>query len=223
VFVVESFENGDKERTESGLGELLGADSSQRVVAPQPETRSLAVGPKLDRVIDQTTKATAGREAVQGLRSSAVETEDLAFVVTALAHELSAVRNGDTNKHTTAVRVYVGGMPRSLHPILRDEVYRVAEEALCNAFRHAHAQRIEVEIRFDDRQFQVRVRDDGKGIDQTVLDKHWSGHSGLPGMRERAEFIGGHLDVWSNVGLGTEVDLTVPARAAYVDAKAEAK
>ena len=96
-------------------------------------------------------------------------------------------------------------------PILRDEIYRIATEALRNAFHHAQATRIEVEIRYDDEQFQLRVRDDGKGIDPAVLCRqHVEGHYGLPGMRERATLIGGKLTVWSEVEAGTEVELRCP-------------
>jgi len=59
------------------------------------------------------------------------------------------------------------------------------------------------------------VRDDGKGIDSAVLADQRRGHFGLPGMRERAELVGGRLDVWSEVGAGTEIDLTIPAAKAY--------
>jgi len=67
------------------------------------------------------------------------------------------------NPNTTEFHVEVEGTPQNLHPILRDEVYRIAGEAMRNAFRHAQAQRIEVEIRYDERQLRLRVRDDGKG------------------------------------------------------------
>ena len=80
-----------------------------------------------------------------------------------------------------------------------------------------------MEIRYDDAQLQVRVRDDGKGIDPAVLGESRAGHFGLPGMRERAELIGGHLDVWSDVGLGTEVDLRIPAVAAYAKPRARGR
>ena len=89
--------------------------------------------------------------------------------------------------------------------------YRIGGEAQCNAFRPAHARRIEVEITYDDRQFRLEVRDDGKGIDPAVLADQRRGHFGLLGMRERAELVGGRLDVWSEVGAGTEIDLTIPA------------
>jgi len=105
-----------------------------------------------------------------------------------------------------------------LRPLLRDEVYRVAAEALRNAFRHANASRIEAEIRYGDKQFRIRVRDDGKGIDPTVLSGGRGGHYGLPGMRERAEVVGGKLAVWSELETGTEVELTIPAANAYAAA-----
>ena len=58
-----------------------------------------------------------------------------------------------------------GTPPRDLPPVLHDEVYRIVGEALRNAFRHAQARQVEVEIQYDDRQFRLRVRDNGKGID----------------------------------------------------------
>ena len=119
-----------------------------------------------------------------------------------------------------AFRVAVEGQPRNLHPIVRDEIYKIAAEALRNAFRHAQAGRVEVEIRYDDDEFRLRVRDDGKGIDQEVLAAQGiEGHYGLRGMPERAAAIGGNLAVWSEVGAGTEVELRLPASAVYAAAR----
>jgi signal transduction histidine kinase len=85
-----------------------------------------------------------------------------------------------------------------------------------NAYRHAHAQSIEAELRYDDDAFLLIVRDDGKGIDPKVLkDRGRAGHWGLPGMYERAEGIGARLDMWSEAGAGTEARLKVPAVIAY--------
>jgi signal transduction histidine kinase len=103
-----------------------------------------------------------------------------------------------------------------LHPILRDEIYRIAAEALRNAFRHAQASQIEVEIGYGEKQFTLHVRDDGRGIDRDVLGGDGrQGHFGLHGMRERAELVGGKLTVWSQPDSGTEIELIIPASKAY--------
>jgi signal transduction histidine kinase len=169
---------------------------------------------RFESAIDQAAQAvTEGRDAVQGLRSSTVETNDLAMAISALGEELAA---DGTIADSALFRMAVEGTPRNLHPILRDEVYRIAGETLRNAFRHAQARQIEVEIHYDAQQFRLRVRDDGKGIDPGILGEHpRPGHFGLHGMRERAKIVGGQLDVWSELDSGTEVELSIPASRAY--------
>src|SRR5262249_24069060 len=113
--------------------------------------------------------------------------------------------------------VNVQGTPRNLTPLLRDEIYRISCEAMRNAFTHAGATRIEVEIRYDAGQFRVRVRDDVRCTDPKLLvDGGGPGHFVLPGMRERARLSGGSLAVWSEIDSGTEVEVTIPAALAYV-------
>jgi signal transduction histidine kinase len=169
---------------------------------------------KLDMAMDHAAKAIAeGRDAVQGLRASTMERNDLAVTVKILGDELSTGASADQRP---AFSVAVEGQARALHPIVRDEIYKIAAEALRNSFRHAQAGRVEVEIRYDDEQFKLRVRDDGRGIDPAVLAGHGvEGHYGLRSLRERAALIGGALDVWSDVGAGTEVELRLPARTVY--------
>jgi signal transduction histidine kinase/ligand-binding sensor domain-containing protein len=172
----------------------------------------------LETAVEQARKAiTEGRDAVQGLRSSTVETNSLADAIGALGQELSG-------PNCPACRVQVDGDSRDLEPLVRDEIHRVACEAVRNAFKHAEAQRIDVELRYEKRQFRLRVRDDGKGIDQAVLNG--SGrerHFGLPGMQERARVAGGKLAVFSRPGAGTEVELTIPASFAYKKAAASGR
>jgi signal transduction histidine kinase/ligand-binding sensor domain-containing protein len=156
-----------------------------------------------------------GRDAVQGLRASTTVTNDLAAALSALGKELATTSIDDTPAEAAALDVAIHGSPRALRPIIRDDIYRIAGEALRNAFRHARAGRIEVEIRYDERQFQLRVRDDGRGFESVALEDHRAGHFGLPGMHERAEMIGGQLEVWSETGMGTEVALAIPAAAVY--------
>jgi signal transduction histidine kinase len=166
----------------------------------------------LDSAIDQTAAAiTEGRDAVQGLRASATEMNDLAESIRALGEALAA----ESESHGV-LRLDVQGAPRLLHPIVRDEVFRIIGEALRNAFRHAQAEVVEVEIRYDERQLRVRVRDDGKGIDPSVVQAEGrEGHFGLQGMRERAKQVGGKLTVWTGKDAGTEVELAIPALRAY--------
>jgi signal transduction histidine kinase/ligand-binding sensor domain-containing protein len=175
--------------------------------------RPMEAKQKLDNAIDQTADfITEARDEVQGLRDSTVQSHDLALAISTLGQELGT---GSTD-HRPAFRVAVEGETRDLHPILRDEIYKIAAEALRNAFHHSQARQIEVELRYDKEQFRLRVRDDGKGIDPAILSSQGSeGHFGLPGMRERATLIGGKLVVWSEVDAGTEVELRVPASAAY--------
>jgi signal transduction histidine kinase/ligand-binding sensor domain-containing protein len=175
--------------------------------------RPMEAKEKLDSAIEQAAGAiTEGRDAVQGLRASTVERNDLALAISTLGEELE----NDSSTHRPATfRVSVEGQPRDLHPILRDEIYKIATEALRNAFHHSQAKQVEVEIRYGS-EFRLRVRDDGKGMDAAVLSSHGlEGHYGLRGMRERAKLIKGKLVVWSEVDEGTEVELRVPASAAY--------
>ena len=138
---------------------------------------------------------------------------DLAVAISALGQELAAT---GTTENSAVFRVAVEGTPRNLHPILRDEVYRIASEALRNAFRHAEARQIEVEIRYDERQLRLRVRDDGKGMDPETLEVgERAGHYGLDGMRERCKLMGGKLAIWSELDSGTEIELSIPASLAY--------
>jgi ligand-binding sensor domain-containing protein/signal transduction histidine kinase len=177
-------------------------------------TRPAEAKQTLDKAIDQAVQAiTEGRDAVQGLRSSTVVTNDLACAITTLGQELAG---GETNPNATEFHVQVEGTTRDLHPILRDEVYRIAGEAVRNAFTHAQARRIEVEIRYDERQFRLRVRDDGKGIAPKLMNEDGpTGHYGLRGMRERAKLLGGKLAMWSELDSGTELELRIPASRAY--------
>jgi signal transduction histidine kinase len=122
----------------------------------------------------------------------------------------------EANQTPPSLHVDVEGEPQNLNPILRDEVYRITSEALRNAFRHAQASRIEVEIHYDKERLRVRIRDDGKGMEpQMVADAARRGHWGLRGMRERAKLIGGNLELWSSSQSGTEIELTIPASTAY--------
>jgi ligand-binding sensor domain-containing protein/signal transduction histidine kinase len=169
---------------------------------------------KIEGVCEQARNAiTEGRDAIQGLRSSTVVANDLARAISMLGEGLAADQNG---QNSPEFRVSVEGKSRDLPPLVRDEVYRIAAEALRNAFRHAQAKGIGVEIRYAPRQFRLCVLDDGKGIDPAILKVgRRTGHHGLPGINERAELAGGKLCVWSQLDSGTRIELTIPASIAY--------
>jgi signal transduction histidine kinase len=103
-----------------------------------------------------------------------------------------------------------------MHPNIHIEVFRIAREALRNAFNHSQGHLIETEMAYTESLFRLRIRDDGKGIDPDErVRAERTGHWGLKGMRERAQRLSGELEVWSEPGAGTEIELRVPAAIAY--------
>jgi signal transduction histidine kinase/ligand-binding sensor domain-containing protein len=154
-----------------------------------------------------------GRDAVENLRATAFDERDLTASLRTLGEELGVEIEREPAPRYGLV---VEGRPRQLTPAVRDEAYRIVREAARNAYRHAHAQQIEIEVTYGDAIFGIRVRDDGIGIHPQILARgRRSGHWGLPGMRERSESLGGKLDVWSESNAGTEVEFRIPAEIAY--------
>jgi signal transduction histidine kinase/ligand-binding sensor domain-containing protein len=168
----------------------------------------------LDTALDRSERAIMeGRDAIHDMRASPPADSDLAKEISALGKELAS-EGGHSG--SPSVRVVVEGSPKAIRPVVRDEIYRIAREALRNAYGHAHARTIEAEIRYEETLLRVRIRDDGIGIKQTHLGEAGrTGHYGLKGMRERAKQIGAQLEVWSEHEAGTEIELRVPDRIAY--------
>ncbi len=165
--------------------------------------------PPLSRILDlMALVIDEGRNAVRGLRSSQSGSLDLEQAFSRIQQELGI-------QEDIGFRIIVDGEPRPLHPVLRDEVYRIGREALVNAFRHSRATSVEVELEYSANHLRILVRDNGQGIDPQVLQAGREGHWGLSGMRERTERIGARLKVWSRAAAGTEVELTVPSHIAF--------
>ena len=151
-----------------------------------------------------------GRDRVRNLRAVSAKGD--------LAQALAAARSWHVPDPSVKFQVTVEGTPRALHPIVEEEVCRIGEEAISNAFQHARAGNIDVVIAYARSELALRVQDDGIGIDASLLDGSGKeGHFGLTGMRERAEKIRAEIRFESRRGAGTEVRLTVPARVAYAD------
>jgi signal transduction histidine kinase len=203
---------------QSWHGLLLQFQAVSRLFAHRPaDAKQL-----LDSAIDQAAIAiTEGRDAVQGLRSSIDDSNNLAEAIGNLAEGLSTSQAQEMPSASAAARpidisMNIDGVPRSLHPVVRDEIYRIAAEALSNAVRHSRGSRIEVELHYGRRALRMRIHDDGVGMDAKVaIAGGREGHFGLRGIRERAELAGGKLTIWSAPGVGTDVELTIPASRAY--------
>jgi len=197
---------------QSFQGLLLRFQAAANLLPSRPEEAKQRIESAIDQGADAITE---GRDAVHELRSSALNTVDIGEAISQFGKELLSGA-GETRPE---LGVQVEGISRPLNPIIRDEAYRIVAEAVRNAVRHAHARRIEVDLRYSEDSLRLRVRDDGKGIDPVVLGQgHTVGHWGLRGMRERAELIGGTFEVWSQLGTGTEAELTIPAASAYAKA-----
>jgi signal transduction histidine kinase/ligand-binding sensor domain-containing protein len=149
-----------------------------------------------------------GRQRVRDLREEVISDTELGNRLAKCGEELA-------QDHSARFSLLVVGTSQAVNPVVRDEVYRIGREALTNAFQHSHASKIEAEITYGHASVQLRVRDNGDGIDPTIRNDGKSGHWGLPGMRERAHNIGGQLRIWSDIGAGTEIELTIPAVVAY--------
>jgi len=153
-----------------------------------------------------------GRNTIRGIRSSDGNALDLEQAFSHIRQELAIQRESG---EPISFRVTVAGRPRALHPMIRDEAYRIGREALVNAFRHSRAESIEVQLEYGSNHLRILVRDDGCGIDPQVLRTGRTNHWGLSGMHERAGRIGARLSVRSHDAGGTEVELSVPGHLAF--------
>lgn len=165
---------------------------------------------ELEQAVDLAEDALIeGRDRVNGLRDSQSLHEDLAGA-------LQRARNATMPPPTAELHLLVEGRPLRLRPLVADELFQLGREALTNADRHANATRIALELRYGARDFVLRIHDDGCGLEPDVLHgQARTGHWGLTGMQERAQRIGAKMQLWSRPGSGTEIQILVPARAAY--------
>jgi signal transduction histidine kinase len=189
-------------------GLLIRLQAARNLLPQRPEAAASALETAMelgDKAMDES------RAAVRELRPSVPAMRDLADSLTELGDELAL--HGQEGRAT--YHVLVEGRPRAIATLVRDEIYRIAREAVRNAAEHARARSIEAELDYGTREFSLRVRDDGTGFDRETLEHRRAGHWGLQGMRERAESFGARFNVWSESGVGTEIELVVPAPVCY--------
>ena len=189
-------------------GSKMVADDALEIEGGTPNpTRMHTALEKVSVWLEQATQE--GRAALHSLRNSTSQENDL-------AEAFRCATNDCLSSDPMEVSLSVEGTPIEMHPIVRDEIFRIGLEAIRNACRHSGGSMLEVELSYA-KHFMLRVRDDGKGIAPEVAAKGKDGHFGLQGMQERAERIGGKLSLFSSSGSGSEVQLTVPGRIAFRD------
>jgi signal transduction histidine kinase len=192
-------------------GLLFRFQATRNLLPNRPEEATQALDTALIRAEQALDES---RNSIQGLRPSLSPENDLDQMLIATGQELTSSNCAEDG--SPRFELVVEGERRGLPPMIKDEIGRIARELLRNAFRHARAHEIEVEIRYQDDVFRLIVRDDGKGMDPKILqDGGRPGHWGLPGVQERASGIGARLEFLSEAGAGTEVRLTLPAAIAY--------
>jgi signal transduction histidine kinase len=148
-----------------------------------------------------------GRTALNSLRTSTTEKNDLAATFERAIEECRI-------QTTMEASFSVAGEVNEMHPIVRDEVYRIGYEAIRNACVHSQATQLQVELTYGD-DLILAVRDNGVGIDSSVASQGKEGHFGLQGMRERARRIIAKLIIETSEETGTEIKLVVPGNIIY--------
>ena len=190
---------------------LLQTIQGSKIVADEAKDHvedARLTGRSLDRLSEWLDRASVeGRAALEALRSSSIESNDLVGA-------LHRVADDCTPGARMTVNISTLGAVREMHPIARDEVYRIAHEAIRNACAHSGGNDLWIELQYK-RRFHLKVRDNGRGVDDEVLKSGKPGHFGLAGMRERALFMGGNLHIGSSPHSGTVVSVVIPGQAIY--------
>jgi signal transduction histidine kinase len=185
-------------------GSKLVADSARgHTQNPESTIRSLdRLSEWLERAIDE------GRQALEALRSSIDESDSLTAIIRRAA-------DGCTFDSQMKVTVSIHGVDQELHPIAREEICRIAFEAIRNACAHSGGTELKIELHYKRGFLELNVSDNGRGMG-TDVRQNKAGHFGVIGMRERAVSLNGTLNITSTRDLGTCVSLRVPGTAAYL-------
>lgn len=142
------------------------------------------------------------RRTVRNLRLLDLEKHDLP---TALSQFVATSGNDSSVK----IVVVTKGIYKTLPNQVENHLLRIGQEAVTNAIKHAHAGTIQIELNCETRWLNLSIHDDGCGFSPASAMGTSSGHFGLLGMRERAEKIGGTLQVISDVGRGTTISVRI--------------
>jgi signal transduction histidine kinase/ligand-binding sensor domain-containing protein len=172
---------------------------------PADNARMVRAMEQLTAWLGQATEE--GRAALNSLRASTKEKNDLAEAFRRALDEC-----GKANR--AGISFSVTGDSGEMHPVVRDEIYRIGYEAIRNSCAHSGGDSLEVTLNYG-HDLTLSIIDDGAGIDPEVVEQGKEGHFGLRGMRERAERIGSKFTLVSSRSSGTVITLVVPGRIAF--------
>jgi signal transduction histidine kinase len=181
---------------------LLLGEALYRMAEDSPVKPQLV---RICRIIEQGI--TESRDAIQGLRSPRTHSSDLILALSQVREEFDIYEGTEFCVTVTGAQTQ---FPRQIH----HEIYRIAREALVNAFHHSKAKRVELEVEYSGDGLCIRIRDNGCGMDDQVVAEGREGHWGLTTMRDRAMRIGARLRIWTRRTQGTEVRLSIPTGTA---------
>ncbi len=147
------------------------------------------------------------REAVWNLRQTPSKGASLGPLLRKMTEDVS-------KEFCLPVECRISGKPFELRQETIHELLMVVREAIYNAVRHGHPNKVQLDINFEMNECRLTVQDDGTGFDPEQVSSLSVGHYGLVGMRERVQRMGGKLVLHSRSGAGTEISFQVPRSAA---------
>jgi len=191
---------------QSMFGFALQCDALAEAVPPsEPQLRERLA--RLRHEVEDDMRE--ARQSIWNLRSPRLENQDFVAVFKEVAEHAVASVHGHFSFELT-------GTPRPASPDVEEQLMRIGREAIWNAVRHANASIIKAALAYDEGRITLTVKDDGRGF-ELEEPPSMSGHFGLTTMRERAELIGGSLEITSRPGEGTTIAMALPAGALWPD------
>jgi signal transduction histidine kinase len=186
------------------LQSLVGVALEFNAVGSQLDESAQPLKKEFERLRRQVERCIReARQSILDLRSPMDTTEDLGTAIREFVEK-------QTRETTVGFDLVVNGAPRPCAPRVRQQLLRIAQEAVTNATRHAEATHIRLELTYDESSVTLRVVDNGRGFDPArpvfMPEDHW----GLANMRERADQIGAQFRLISRPGGGTEIETIVP-------------
>lgn len=176
---------------------IVGLQTLEQTLVPEDVTRERLAETRIlaARILDQT------RQLIFDLRPTVLDDAGLAPALRSFAERACEPPN-------LALDFQISGVRRRFAPQIETALFRIAQEAVNNVVKHAHARRLAIHLQFESTSVAATVEDDGVGF--VVADALRAGAVGLLGMRERAELLGGRLQIKSRIGEGTRVQVEIP-------------